>query len=245
MKFKPIALVVIGLLLGSTGTQYFLTPSTSTTEILACVSKTTGKTRLTTSGTCDSNTETVTALTDLWSLQPTTSVPPTTTAATQKKTYVIDGNGRNLGLVTDTEGRDAYWVKTDTGNWRLSLSDVDVSGILRPLNSLEGPLYIDAGCTSPLFRPISTSRTEDERAVVEVLVTKNGSTSISKRGFRIKGELIVLPKIIFGFAYSEDNKLSCAAQDKSVITNEVPKKVYKSKPVDIPTYTSPLSIVEK
>ena len=256
MKFKPVALIVIGLLLGSSITMFLKqSPAsttmllkqspTSTAEILACINKNSLKVRLTVSGTCDVATENMSPVSDLWSLQPTTPSTTTTTVATQTKTYVIDGNGKSLGLLTDTEGREAYWVQTDTGKWRLSLSDADVSGILRPINSLEGPLYIDAGCTSPLFRPISTSRPENERAVVEIIITKNGKTSISRRGFRIEGELIGLPKIIFGFGYSEDYEVTCAVQDKSNITDQVPKKVYKSKPVDTPTYKLTLKTLNK
>ena len=217
---------------------------TSTVEILACINKNSLKVRLTVSGTCDVATENMSPVSDLWSLQPTTPLTTTTTVATQTKMYVIDGNGKSIGLLTDTEGREAYWVQTDTGKWRLSRSVFDVGGLLQPLYSLDGFLFIDAACSFPVFLPFVSSNPKDERAVVRVMITKNGKNQEVSRGFQADGEPITRPKIVFRISYG-DNGLVCARDEQPQIPDGAPKKVYKSKPVDIPTYKLPLKTLNK
>jgi hypothetical protein len=220
-------------------------PSASTAEILACTNKKSGKTRLTISDECNNKTESKSAVTDLWGLLPTSSVAPSTIVSTPTQTYVVDRTQKIVGVLTDTEGREGFWIKAASGNWRLSRSDVDVSGLLRPVHSTEGPLFNDDTCQSPLFRPTVSANVNDERAVVDILVKGNGKKAITRRGFRISGSLIPFPKTIYGFSYSEDNQLSCSVQSVSAIADGVPKKVYKSKLVAIPKYELPLSIMEK
>jgi hypothetical protein len=102
MKFKAAAFICIGVLLGSTITLIATRPNNSTAEILACTDKSTGKTRLTVSGTCNDSLESKNLVTDLWGLQPSTSAPPVTTPTTTRvlKKHVVDANGKDLGELT-------------------------------------------------------------------------------------------------------------------------------------------------
>ena len=247
MKFKPIALLVIGLLLGSTITLTLTRPSASTAEILACTNKKSGKTRLTITGECNSQTESESAVTDLWSLQPTTIPPakPTSTTTALRKKYVVDATGKNLGLLTSSEGRAALWVLSATGQWRLSIETTEVSGFLRPANTLEGPIFSDEECSLPLLRVVAEGTDlKFERAVAEAMTIKGGQSSITRRAFKPIGKAIGLPSVFYGFGY-EENQLTCVREQESSITDGKPTFVVKSKAVEPPTYSLPLSIVEK
>ena len=264
MKFKPIALVVIGLLLGSTVTQYFVTPSTSTTEILACVSKTTGKTRLTTSGTCDSNTETVTALTDLWSLQPSTSVPPITAPL---KKYVVDAQGKTVGELISNEGLRNFWILAQGGLFNISVGSYiagDVfSGDLR--------IFSDKQCQAPYFAVMEgDTYSQQTRTVVSIPKQGPPSEQFIRKAFRPTGNPKASPEFVYfyvtpstaeyfqsrpnvtdpNFADAWATKAGCVRVELEKLIDKggeagIPKQVMNSAPVDIPTYTSPLSIVEK
>ena len=59
MKFKPVALLVIGLFLGSAMTLMVIKSSSPSNEILACTNKKSGKVRLTVSGQSSSESEDV------------------------------------------------------------------------------------------------------------------------------------------------------------------------------------------
>ena len=263
MKFKPIALVVIGLLLGSTVTQYFITPSTSTTEILACVSKTSGKTRLTTSGTCDSNTETETPVTDLWSLQPTTSAPPIT--APPKK-YVVDAQGKTVGELVSNEGLRSFWVLVQGGLFNISVGGYTYGDAFGG----DPPFFSDKQCQAPYFA-VMKGDTYSQRSRAVVGVPKEGppSDQFIRKAFRPTGSPKASPKYVYFYITPSDarfnqsrsnatdpnftdawrTKAGCVRAEIEKLKNMseagVPKQVMNSAPVDIPTYTSPLSIVEK
>jgi hypothetical protein len=247
MKFKPIALVVIGVLLGSTITLCVTRLSAPSSEILACTNKKSGKVRLTITSECNIKTESKSAVTDLWGLQPTT-VPPfqsTSTTMAMRKKYVVDANGKNLGLLTSSEGRTALWVFSPTGQWRLSVETTEVSGFLHPANTLEGPIFSDEECSLPLLRVVNEGTDlKSERAVVEVMIFKGAKRSVTRRAFQPTGRAIGLPPVFYGFGYVE-NQLTCVREQESSITGEMPIVVVKTKAVKAPTYSLPLSIVEK
>jgi hypothetical protein len=247
MKFKPIALVVIGMLLGSTITLALTRQSASTVEILACTNKKSGKVRLTNAGECNIQTESESSVTDLWGLQSTT-VPPvqsTSTTTTLRKKYVVDAKGKTLGLLTATEGRTALWVLSTTGQWRLSTEKNEVSGYMNPAGTLEGPIFSDAQCSLPLLKLVDEgTNLKLERAVAEVMTVKDGLASTIRRAFQPIGRAIALPQVIYGFGY-ENNQLKCIPERESSITGEKPFLVVKSRAVKTPSYSLPLSIVEK
>ena len=236
MKFKPIALVVIGLLLGSTVTQYFVTPSTSTTEILACVSKTSGKTRLTTSGTCDNNTETETPVTDLWSLQPTTSAPPITAPL---KKYVVDARGKTVGELVSNEGLRSFWILVQGGLFNISVGGYITGDVF----SGDQSIFSDKQCQAPYFAVMEgDTYAQQTRAVVRI--PKQGPPCTAEY-FQSRPN-VTDPN----FADAWATKAGCVRVELEKLTDQsgeagIPKQVMNSAPVDIPTYTSPLSIVEK
>jgi hypothetical protein len=247
MKFKPIALVVIGILLGSIITLTFTRPSTSTAEILACTNKKSGKVRLTNAGECNIQTESESSVTDLWGLQSTT-VPQvqstSTTTTTLRKKYVVDAKGQTLGLLFATEGRTALWVLSTTGRWRLSTENNEVSGYMNPAGTLEGPIFSDAQCSLPLLKLGEGTNLKLERAVAEVMTVKDGLASTIRRAFQPIGRAIELPQVIYGFGY-EDNQLKCIPEQESSIVGKKPFLVVKSRAVKAPSYSLPFSIVEK
>jgi hypothetical protein len=245
MKFKPIALVVIGILLGSTITLTLTRPSASTAEILACTNKKSGKVRLTNAGECNIQTESESSVTDLWGLQSTTvpQVQSTSTTTTLRKKYVVDAKGKTLGLLTATEGRTALWVLSTTGQWRLSTERIEVSGYMNPAGTLEGPIFSDAQCSLPLLKLGEGTNLKLERAVVEVMTVKDGLASTIRRAFQPIGRAIELPQVIYGFGY-EDNQLKCIPEQESSVTDK-PILVVKSRAVEQLSYSLPLSIVEK
>jgi hypothetical protein len=247
MKFKPIALLVIGLLLGSTITLSVTRSSAPSNEILACTNKKSGKIRLTITVECNSQTESESAVTDLWSLQPTTIPPatPTSTTTILRKKYVVDAEGKNLGLLTSSEGRTALWVLSPTGQWRLSIETTEVSGFLLPANTLEGPIFSDDECSLPLLRVVNEGTDlKSERAVAEVMIVKGGQSSMTRRAFQPTGRAIGLPPVFYGFGY-EENQLTCVREQESSITNERPMFVVKSKLAKAPSYSPPLKIVDR
>ena len=264
MKFKPIALVVIGLLLGSTVTQYFVTPSTSTTEILACVSKTSGKTRLTTSGTCDNNTETETPVTDLWSLQPTTSAPPITAPL---KKYVVDARGKTVGELVSNEGLRSFWILVQGGLFNISVGGYITGDVF----SGDLSIFSDKQCQAPYFAVMEgDTYSQQTRAVVRIPKQGPPSDQFIRKAFRPTGSPKASPKFVYfyvtpstaeyfqsrpnvtdpNFADAWATKAGCVRVELEKLKDQsgevgVPKQVMNSAPVDIPTYTSPLSIVEK
>jgi hypothetical protein len=245
MKFKPIALLAIGILLGSTITLTLTRPSASTAEILACTNKKSGKVRLTNAGECDIRTESESSVTDLWGLQSTTvpQVQSTSTTTTLRKKYVVDAKGKTLGLLTATEGRTALWVLSTTGQWRLSTERIEVSGYMNPAGTLEGPIFSDAQCSLPLLKLGEGTNLKLERAVVEVMTVKDGLVSTIRRAFQPIGRAIELPQVIYGFGY-EDNQLKCIPEQESSVTDK-PFLVVKSRAVNAPSYSLPLAIKEK
>ncbi len=245
MKVKPIALVVIGMLLGSTITLTLTRPSASTAEILACTNKKSGKVRLTNAGECNIQTESESSVTDLWGLQSTTvpQVQSTSTTTTLRKKYVVDAKGKTLGLLTATEGRTALWVLSTTGQWRLSTERIEVSGYMNPAGTLEGPIFSDAQCSLPLLKLGEGTNLKLERAVVEVMTVKDGLVSTIRRAFQPIGRAIELPQVIYGFGY-EDNQLKCIPEQESSVTDK-PILVVKSRAVNAPSYSLPLAIKEK
>jgi hypothetical protein len=247
MKFKPIALLVIGLFLGSTITLSVTRSSAPPNEILACTNMKSGKVRLTITGECNIQTESESAVTNLWGLQPTT-VPPvqsTSTTTTLRRKYVVDAKGKNLGLLTSSEGRTALWVLSPSGQWRLSIETTEVIGLLRPANTLEGPIFSDEECSLPLLRVMGEGTDlKSERAVAEVMIVKGGKSSVTRQAFQPTGRAIGLPPVFFGFGY-EENQLTCVREQESSITDGKPTFVVKSKLATAPSYSPPLRIVDR
>jgi hypothetical protein len=157
----------------------------------------------------------------------------------------VDAKGKNLGLLTSSEGRSALWVLSATGQWRLSIETTEVSGFLLPANTLEGPIFSDEECSLPLLRVVG-ERTDlkSERAIAEVMIVEGGKRSVTRRAFQPTGRAIELPPLFYGFGYEED-QLTCVREKESSITDERPKFVVKSKAITAPSYSLPLSIVEK
>jgi hypothetical protein len=262
MKFKPIALVVIGILLASTITLTFTRPSTSTAEILACTNKSTGKTRLTISGKCNIKSESQSPVTDLWGLQPTSS---TSTQPKSLKKHVVDASGKDLGELISNDGLQNFWITTNGG-----LFNISTGGYVYGESGAWDPVfYSDKSCQIPYFGVEQdvqySSRT---RAVVEVPKLGPPSNQLIRRAYRPVGRPQPSPKLVYFYVTPRTSKLVQQATNPDYINKYgwqatpgclrveleklrnmseagVPKKVLKSSPVDLPTYRSPLTIVEK
>jgi hypothetical protein len=261
MKFKPIALVVIGILLGSTITLTLTRPLASTAEILACTNKKSGKTRLTISDECNNKTESKSAVTDLWGLQPTTSTP--TQPKTLKK-HVVDANGKDLGELISNDGLRSFWVKTSTGVFEIT-SDGWVRGELAPTDP---PTFADSNCSIAYLWLYEDSRQDLELARA-VLDPKNPNGSKSMTGFKVNGSPISTPKSMWFYNTPRNAKWKRQQQESSdtTIANQgwlktgcikvtleeiqdwseggFPKKVYRTTAVKVPSWSGTLSIVEK
>jgi hypothetical protein len=264
MKFKPITLVVIGILLGSTITLAVTRPATEQVEILACANKSTGKTRLTISGACNFETETESAVTDLWGLQPTTS---TSTQPRALKKYVVDANGQNLGELVTREGLNLFWTMYKGGLFSLDNS----GGIGGTVSSWDPPIYSDSKCRNPYLGYWQNENKSSTRAVVEIAPLGSPSKPLEKRAFQATGNPIATPKTVFYFVTPEQSKIYNSRLNSSVIAPEIvpwlevpgcvritsneankygfggstPRQVLRSIPAPTPVFTGPLSIIEK
>jgi hypothetical protein len=240
MKFKPIALVVIGILLGSTITLTLTRPSVSTAEILACTNKKSGKTRLTISDECNNKTESKSAVTDLWGLQRTTS--PSTEPKALKK-HVVDANGKDLGDLIEAQGLDFFWIDTTTGVWQVSADEEYVSA------KLYTEYFSDAKCRRPYLYGDKQSSEEMMRAVVEVRRDLPKTRKKERVGFKTVGGLIKFPDVSYVLKGWGNDFLTCVPLNRKEADNwqegGAPKFVYRSTQVSMPSYSPPLRIVEK
>ena len=268
MKFKPAALVIIGLLLGSTVTLAVTRSSTSSTEILACTDKTTGKTRLTVSGKCNEGLETKSQVTDLWGLQPTTSAPPSTTppTTTVRKKYVVDAKGKTIGELISNDGVQSFWILFEGGNFNVS------AGGSTSANGWAGDptVFSDAKCQLPFLIPQTGVDVKSLRIVVEVPLTTRPTNKKVQKAFRAVGEEISTPKIIYVYNTLKDAqyytdlyasrdsvpvnslwkaKKGCIpiSHDEYELFNSfrVAPRVYRTVATRLPKYSAPLSVVEK
>lgn len=261
MKYKPFALVVIGVLLGSTITLTLTRPSVSTAEILACTNKSTGKTRLTISGKCNIKSESQSPVTDLWGLQPTSS---TSTQPKALKKHVVDANGKDLGELISNDGLRSFWVKTSTGVFEIT-SEGWVRGELGPTDP---PIFADSNCSLAYLWHDKDSNQDLELARA-ALDPKNPNGSKSMSGFKVNGSPISTPKSMWLYNTPRNAKWKRQQQESSdtTIANQgwltsgcikvtleeiedwqeggFPKKVYRTTPVKVPSWTGALSIVEK
>ena len=263
MKFKPIALVVIGVLLGSTITLTITRPSASTAEILACTNKKSGKTRLTISGECNIKTESESTVTDLWSLQPTTSI--STQPKTLKK-HVVDANGKDLGELVTREGLNNFWTLFDCGLYNLDNNGRASGNIF----SWDPPIFEDDKCRLPYIGYPTDVIDKTRRAIVEIMPIGSTSSKPQRSAFRVSGNLIPIPSSVYfyvtpgmakGYQFTKMNnpessepiwleKPGCVRLSKQVafdrgIGGRPPKRIYRSSPVPTPIFSGPLTIVEK
>jgi hypothetical protein len=261
MKFKPIALVVIGILLGSTITLTLTRPSASTAEILACTNKKSGKTRLTISDKCNIKTESMSAVTDLWGLQPTTS---TSVQPKALKKHVVDAQGKDLGELISNDGLQSFWVKTSTGVFEIT-SEGWVRGELGPTDP---PTFADSNCSLAYLWYDEDNKNDLELARA-TLDPKNPNGSKSMTGFKVNGPPISTPKSMWLYNTPRNAKWKRQQQESSgtTIANQgwlisgcikvtleeirnwpeggFPKKVYRTTAVKVPSWSGALSIVEK
>jgi hypothetical protein len=261
MKFKPIALVVIGILLGSTITLAVTRPTTDQAEILACTSKSAGKTRLTISGTCNLETETESAVNDLWGLQPTTS---TSTQPRPLKKYVVDADGQNLGELISNDGLRSFWVKTSAGVFELT-TEGWVRGELVPTDP---PTFADKNC-SLAYLWYDEGSNQDLALARAAFNPKDPNASENLSGFKVNGSPISTPKSMWLYNTARNAEWKRQQQESSgtTIANQgwlrsgcikvaleeiknwpeggFPKQVYRTTTVTVPSWTGTLSIVEK
>jgi hypothetical protein len=242
MKFKPIALVVIGMLLGSTITLTLTRPSASTAEILACTNKKSGKMRLTVMRECDSQTEDQSLVTDLWSLQPSTSTvqPETTTSVPRLKQYVIDSKGKQIGVLVDKDGASKYFVETQSGIWGYGVSHPQISGFLNRIS-----LYFDSKCK----RPYLSGFQQPKNAMMTAI---NFETDLTTDGYVATTGPLPMPKSGWIIQEIRDSNTEEIIERKCTTWNgtdslevEVNSSFFKSEPVSFPAYTPPLRIIEK
>lgn len=266
MKFKPIALVVIGMLLGSTITLTLTRPTASTAEVLACTNKKSGKTRLTISDECNNKTESKSAVTDLWGLQPTSS---TSTQPQALKKHVVDAQGRDLGELVTREGLNNFWTIFDGGLYNLD-NNGRISGTI---SSWDPPIFEDDKCQLPYIGYPTDVIDKTTRAIVETMPSGSPSSEPQRGAFRVRGNLITIPSSVYiyvtpawskGYLTTKKNnsessafedspwleKPGCISVTKQVaidhgIGGRPPKRIYRSMPASTPVFTGPLSIVEK
>jgi len=190
MKFKPIALVAIGILLGSTITLTLTRPSTSNSGILACTNKSTGKTRLTISGKCNIKSESQSPVTDLWGFQPTS---PTSTQPKALKKHVVDANGQDLGELVTQEGLNLFWPMYKGG-----LFSLDNSGRAGgTIYSWDPPIFEDKKCRLPYIGFPTDEIEQKTRAVVHIMSIGSPTADPQLRAFGVNGDLIALPSSVF------------------------------------------------
>ena len=261
IKLKPFALVVIGVLLGSTITLTLTRPSVSTAEILACTNKKSGKTRLTISGKCNIESESQLPVIDLWGLQPTTSI---STQPKNLKKHVVDANGKDLGELISNDGLRSFWVKTSTGVFELT-SEGWVRGELAPTDP---PSFSDSNCSLP-YLYYDEGNNQDLELARAALDPKNPNGSKSMSGFKVNGSPISTPKSMWLYNTPSNAKRMRQQQESSdtTIVNQgwlksgcikvtleeikdwpeggFPKKVYRTTAVKVPSWAGALSIVEK
>lgn len=223
---------------GSAGTLALTQQSSSSREILACTHKKSGKVRLIAAGDCNPDSETQSVVEDLWALQPT--VPgtdqPTTTAAKTSTKHVVDSTGEDLGLLVAVDGIDTYWTRTGSGVWGLGISERRFQAQFGHLE-----IYSDANCTLPLIPYRSSVDSDFRRVVTDDFFRKPRRI----RGFQVVGGPISIPKVV----YQRDIESVCMPYTKSDYQSWESivgiSKFYRTEPVELPTYSPPLSIVEK
>jgi hypothetical protein len=260
MKFKPIALVVIGILLGSTITLTLTQPSASTAEILACTNKKSGKTRLTISDECNVKTESKSVVTDLWGLQPTSS---TSTQPKALKKHVVDANGKDLGqLLSQDFATSSYWVQNPNG-----LFNIYADGrVFANLSSWDPAIFEDSKCQLPLLGGMTDGvDLAIARAIVEIPSLGAPSNKTLRLAFRPVGKSIPTPAEVFFYvspaaiqaneSWFENTgrrtnewmtKAGCIRVNSSDIDTETrTKTVLRSSKVNIPVFTPSLRIIEK
>ena len=263
MKFKPIALLVIGLLLGSTITLTLTRPSASTAEILACTNKKSGKTRLTITGECNNQTESQSAVTDLWSLQP---VSPSSTQSPSLKKHVVDSNGKDLGeLLSQDFDTNSYWIQNLNGVFNIYAD----GKVFANLNSWDPPIFQDSSCQLPLLGgEVQGSDLATARAVVAIPSLGTPSNKTQRIAFKPVGKSIPTPTEVFFYvspasiqaneSWFENTgrranewmtKAGCIkvnSSDASDAASETfTKTVFRSSRVDIPVFTPPFNLIEK
>lgn len=198
MKFKAVAFLCIGVLLGSTITLIATRPNNTTAEILACTDKASGKTRLTVSGACNDSLESKNPVTDLWGLQPSTSAPPATTATTTKvlKKYVVDAKGKTVGELVSNDGLRNFWVISEGGNFFLSSGSNAAEGEAWAGDSSH-PVFSEPTCQVPYIFPSDGSLQSALRLVIKVAPTGTPTNNLQRRAFRPVGKQIETPKFIY------------------------------------------------
>jgi hypothetical protein len=260
MKFKPVALVVIGVLLGSTVTLAITRPSASTAEVLACTNKKSGKTRLTISGKCNIESESQSPVTDLWSLQPTGS---TSTQPKALKKHVVDSNGKDLGeLLSQDFATNSYWVQNSNG-----LFNIYADGrVFANLSSWDPAIFEDSKCQLPLLGGMTDGiDLATARAIVEIPSLGAPSNKTLRMAFRPIGKSIPTPAEVFFYvspatiqaneSWFENTgrrtnewmtKAGCIKVNSSDIDTETrTKTLLRSSKVNIPVFTPSLKIIEK
>lgn len=269
MRRSSLALVMIGLLIGSTATLALTRQSSSQREILACTNKASGKVRLTVTGTCDPVRESESPVSDLWSLQPASPANPTTAESTttvslQLTKHVVDSNGKDLGELISNDGLILFWVKTASGVFQLT-SGGSVNG---QLGSTDPPTFADRRCSSAYLWYNAEQRL-DLNLARAVFNPKDRNSSRNLVGFKVLGKPIATPKSMWIYNSPRDAKRYRQQQAASSTTipnqnwlksgciqvslDEIkdwpeggfPKKVYRTTQVRIPTWSGALSIVEK
>ena len=260
MKFKSIALLIIGLLLGSTFTLSVTRSSTHPNEILACTNKKSGKIRLTITGECKNQTESKYQVTDLWSLQPVAS--PSTQPPSLKK-HVVDSNGKDLGeLLSQDFATNSYWIQNLDGVFNIYAD----GKVFANLNSWDPPIFQDSNCQLPLLGgEVQGSDLVTARAVVAIPSLGTPSNKTQLIAFKPVGKSIPTPTKLFVYvspstirgneSYFENTgrrenewmtKAGCLkVNSREIASMTFTKTLFRSSRVNIPVFTPPLNIIEK
>jgi hypothetical protein len=268
MKFKAAAFLCIGVLLGSTITLASTRSTKYSGDVLACTDKVSGKTRLTISGECDESIESTELVTDLWGLQPSTSAPPATTPTTTRvlKKYVVDRSGKTVGELISNDGVQNFWVLFEGGNYNVS------AGGFTYANGWSGDptVFSDSRCQLPFLIPQSGIDVSSLRLVVDVPATSRPTNKKVRKAFRAVGVEISTPQKIYVYNTPKDaqywidyygtrdsvpeerlwkTKKGCVSitHDEYERFNsfQVAPRVYRTVTTRLPTYSPPLSVIEK
>ena len=260
MKFKPIALLIIGLLLGSTFTLSVTRSSTHPNEILACTNKKSGKIRLTITGECKNQTESKYQVTDLWSLQPVAS---SSTQPPSLKKHVVDSNGKDLGeLLSQDFATNSYWIQNLDGVFNIYAD----GKVFANLNSWDPPIFQDSSCQLPLLGgEVQGSDLVTARAVVAIPSLGTPSNKTQLVAFKPVGKSLPTPTKLFVYvspatlrgpeSYFENTgrrenewmtKAGCIkVNSRDIASMTFTKTLFRSSRVNIPVFTPPLNIIEK
>lgn len=200
MRRSSLALVMIGLLIGSTATLALTRQSSSQREILACTNKASGKVRLTVTGTCDPVRESESPVSDLWSLQPApptsqTAVESTTTVARQLTKHVVDSNGKDLGVLISNDGFQSFWVEYQGGRFNIT-----AGGSAWGEGWAGDPvMFSERTCQIPFINPVDSAELRSLRAVVDIPPPGVPSNKTTRKAFRPVGDLIATPKKLYRY----------------------------------------------